>query len=102
VVAGPPTATPLTVGSGPGGVGIMPPPVCIPFLAFSAKLEIALEQKPNEDHFELLSSFPLGPASNGTNPLTEAVTLKIGTLITIISRPCPSGGSGPGYSSSMG
>jgi hypothetical protein len=73
----------------------------VPFLAFNAKLEIDLEHKPNKDRFKLLSSFTLGSASNGINPLTEAVTLKIGTFITTIP-PAPSRRSGEGYSSSMG
>ena len=56
----------------------------MPFSAFNAKLEIDLERKPNEDHFELLSSFTLGSASNGINPLTEAVKLQVGTFATTI------------------
>jgi hypothetical protein len=72
------------VGTNPFGVGIMPPPACVPFLTFNAKLEIDLEHKPNKDHFELLSSFTLGSASNGINPATEPVTLQIGTFTTTI------------------
>ena len=65
-------------------MGIMPPPTCIPFLAFNGKLEIDLEHKPNKDHFELLSSFTLGKASNGINPAAEPVTLRVGTFTTTI------------------
>ncbi|MDQ6701883.1 MAG: hypothetical protein M3Z96_01645 [Pseudomonadota bacterium] len=43
-----------------------------------------MEHKPNKDHFELLSSFTLGSASNGINPVTEVVTLQIGTFTTTI------------------
>jgi YVTN family beta-propeller protein len=76
--------TPIPVGSGPFVVAIVRPPACIPFLAFNAKLGIDLEHKPNKDHFELLSSFTLGSASNGINPATEAVTLQVGTFTTTI------------------
>ena len=77
--------TPIPVGAGPGSVAIVPPPTCVPFYAFNAKLEIGLESKPsNKDHFELLSSFTLGSASNGINPVTEAVTLQIGAFTTTI------------------
>jgi YVTN family beta-propeller protein len=75
---------PIPVGNNPIAVAIVPPSSCIPFLAFNAKLEIDLEHKPNKDHFELLSSFTLGSASNGTNPVTEAITLQIGTFTTTI------------------
>jgi hypothetical protein len=40
----------------------------VQFLVFSAKPEINLEHKPNKDHFQLLTSFTLGSASNGINP----------------------------------
>jgi YVTN family beta-propeller protein len=75
----------VPVVSGPIGVGIVPPPPGIPFLAFNAKLEIELERQPNKDSFELESHFTLSStASNGIHPLTEAVTLQIGTFsITI-------------------
>ncbi len=74
----------VTVGSDPVGVGIIPPPAGVPFSAFSAKLEIDLDKKPNEDRFELQSSFTLGAASNGINPPAEAVTLQIGVFATSI------------------
>ena len=72
------------VGNGQTAVCIWPPPTCVPFLAFSAKLEIILEHKPNKDRFELLSSFTVGSASNGINPDTDAVTLEVGTFTTTI------------------
>lgn len=74
----------VPAGNGPNGVAIGSSPACIPFLAFSAKLEIGLEHKPNKDPFELLSSFTLGSASNGIKPAIEPVTLKIGTFTTTI------------------
>jgi YVTN family beta-propeller protein len=66
-------AATIGVGRAPVGVGIMPPPV-----------GIDLDRKPNKDRFELLSSFTLGSASNGINPVTEAVTLRVGTFTTTI------------------
>ena len=77
--------TSISVGKNPFGVGMgIMPPACVPFLAFSAKLDVDLEPNPNEDHFELLSSFTLGPASDGVNPLIEAVALQIGTFTTTV------------------
>jgi hypothetical protein len=80
----PPVVATVVVGNGQTAVCIGPPPTCVPFLAFSAKLEINLERKPNKDRFELLSSFTLGSASNGINPVTDAVTLEAGTFTTTI------------------
>ena len=76
---------PIPVGSGPFWLGIIPPPQGVPFLAFSAKLQIALDRKANHDAFALESSFTLSStASNGINPLTEAVKLQVGTFTTTI------------------
>jgi hypothetical protein len=55
----------------------------LPFLAFSAKLEIDLKSKPN--HFELLASFTLSSTAAAINPVTQPVTLKIGA--TTAARP---------------
>jgi YVTN family beta-propeller protein len=56
----------VAVGSFPYGVGIIPPPPqCVAFSAFSAKLAIALGPTPNQDAFGLLASFTLGSTSNG-------------------------------------
>jgi YVTN family beta-propeller protein len=76
--------TPIRVGDGPRAVGIVPPPPGIPFLAFNAKLDIDLDRKPNEDRFELKSSFTLSSTAPGIHPVVEPVTLQIGTFsITI-------------------
>jgi YVTN family beta-propeller protein len=40
------------------GVGIVPPPPGVPFLAFSAKLDIAFGRAPNQDSFNLYSPSP--------------------------------------------
>jgi hypothetical protein len=63
------------------GTGFVP---VIPFSAFSAKLDINLIKKPNQDSFRLQSDFTLGSASNGINRVTEAVTLQMGTFTTTI------------------
>jgi hypothetical protein len=53
----------------------------VPFLVFSAKLAIQFRSTPNIDAFQLNSSFTLSSrASNGINPVTERVTLNIGTF----------------------
>jgi hypothetical protein len=49
----------IVVVSLPVAVGIVPPPVGVPFLAFNAKLEIDLDRKPKEDRFELQCNFTL-------------------------------------------
>ncbi len=82
VVAGPPSLTPLTVGSVPVGVGNIPP---VQFLALSATLNIHFGGAPNQDTFDWHSQFTLSStASNGINPVTEPVTLQIGTFGTTI------------------
>ncbi len=52
----------------------------VPFAAFAARLEVERRQST----FELESSFSLGPSSNGIDPLTEDVTLHIGTFTVTI------------------
>jgi YVTN family beta-propeller protein len=74
----------IQVGNHPDFVGIVPPPVGVPFLAFNAKLEIDLDRAPKEDHFELQSSFTLSSTAPRINPVTEPVTLQIGTFSTTI------------------
>ncbi|HUZ92181.1 MAG TPA: YncE family protein [Methylocella sp.] len=74
----------VPVGGNPGGVGIIPPPPGVPFSAFSAKLAFDLDHKPNHDAFRLMSHFTLGQSSNGIDPVTEPVTLRLGSFTTII------------------
>ncbi len=62
----------------------MPPPTGFPFLAFSAKLQIAFGRTPNRDAFALESSFTLSSTAPAINPATQAVALKIGTFSTTI------------------
>jgi YVTN family beta-propeller protein len=76
----------IVVGSFPFAVGIVPPPLGVPFLAFNAHLQIQFGSKPNLNAFGLGSGFML--SSTGTapaiNPLTEPVTLQIGAFTTTI------------------
>ena len=53
----------------------------IPFSTFCAELELSQEAP---KRFELHSRFMLGTSSGGIDPLTEAVTLQIGTFSTTI------------------
>jgi hypothetical protein len=64
----------------PGAVGIVPPPPGVPFLAFYAGLNIAFGTAPNQDAFTLGTSFTLRSTAPGINPLTDPVTLQIGTI----------------------
>ena len=74
----------IAVGNNPTGVGIVPPPPGVPFLAFSAKLEVDLHRKPNKDRFELQSSFTLSSTAPGIHPLTDPVTLQVESFTTTI------------------
>jgi FG-GAP repeat len=65
-----------------GAVWVFVQPTTVPFSAFSAKLNIYFT--PNQYGFALLSNFTLGKTSNGINPVTEAVTLVIGTFTITI------------------
>jgi YVTN family beta-propeller protein len=66
------------------GVGIIPPPPGVPFLAFSAKVKIDLDSTSNEGGFALESSFTLSSTAPGINPLTQAVTLQACTFAVTI------------------
>jgi YVTN family beta-propeller protein len=80
------TATNTVVATVPVGilsseVGIVPPPPGVPFLAFSATaLDIAFGAAPNEDSFNLHSNFTLTGTAPAINPVTQAVTLQVGTF----------------------
>jgi YVTN family beta-propeller protein len=76
--------TPITVGSFPLGVGIIPPPPGVPFLAFNAVLNIAFGSAPNTDAFTLGTGFTLSSTAPMFNPLTDPVTLQIGTFAVTI------------------
>jgi hypothetical protein len=70
----------------PIGVGIIPPPPGVPFLAFSVTtLGISFGAAPNEDSFNLHALVTLSSTSiKGINPLTQPVTLQVGTFTTTI------------------
>ena len=67
--------SPFAAGFGPPSVAITP---LVPFASSFAKLEIA------KQGFDLKESFTLGANSNGINPVTENVTLQIGTFSVTI------------------
>jgi YVTN family beta-propeller protein len=77
-------AATIPVGHGPTGVGIVPPWASVTFLAFSAQLQIAFGRTPNHDAFALESSFTLSSTAPAINPVTQPVTLQIGTFSTTI------------------
>jgi DNA-binding beta-propeller fold protein YncE len=67
--------SPFLAGIEPFSVAITPP---VPFASSFAKLAIA------KKGFDLNESFTLGANSNGINPVTENVTLQIGTFSVTI------------------
>jgi DNA-binding beta-propeller fold protein YncE len=71
----PVTGSPFAAGVTPASVAITP---LVPFASSFAKLEI------EKDSFDLKESFTLGANSNGINPVTENVTLQIGTFSVTI------------------
>jgi YVTN family beta-propeller protein len=66
------------------GVGIIPPPPGVPFLAFNAVLNIDFGTAPNTDAFTLGTGFILSSTAPVFNPLTQAVTMHIGTFVVTI------------------
>ena len=70
--------SPFVEGFGPRSVAITPLVPFSSFASFFAKLEIA------KQGFDLKESFTLGANSNGINPVTENVTLQIGTFSVTI------------------
>ncbi|HEY8032340.1 MAG TPA: YncE family protein [Methylocella sp.] len=74
--------TNIKVGSAPFGVGIIPPPPGLPFLAFSAtQLQIAFGNAPNTDSFNVRSLVTLSSAAkNAINLNANAVTFQVGTF----------------------
>jgi hypothetical protein len=65
-----------------GAAWVFVQPTTVSFSAFSAKLNIYFT--PNQYGFALASNFTLGSTSNGINPVTETVTLQIGTFTITI------------------
>ncbi|MGH6847705.1 MAG: YncE family protein, partial [Methylocella sp.] len=65
-------------------VGIIPPPLGVPFLAFNAKLAIQFGSIPTKDAFGFGSNFILSSIAPAIDPLTDPVTLQIGAFATTI------------------
>ncbi len=76
--------TAIPVGFDPVGLGIVPPPPGVPFLAFGAILNIDFGTAPNTDAFALGTSFTLSSTAPVFDPLTQTVTLQIGTFAVTI------------------
>jgi hypothetical protein len=62
----------------------MPPPQGVPFLAFGGQLQIHFGRRPNTDVFALQSSFTLSSTAPVIDPVTQPVTLQVGTFTTTI------------------
>ena len=77
-------AATIPVENDPRGVAIVPPPPGVPFLAFSAKLAIQFGSIPTKDAFGFGSNFILSSTAPAINPLTDPVTLQVGTFSTTI------------------
>ncbi len=68
----------------PNGIGIVPPPPGIPFLALNATLAIQFSGTPNQDAFALGSNFTLSSTAPAINPVTQPVTIQVGSFATTI------------------
>ncbi len=77
-------AATIPVSLSPFGVGIVPPPPGVPFLGFNAVLNIAFGTVPNTDAFTLGTGFTLSSTAPVINPLTQPITLQIGTFAVTI------------------
>jgi len=64
---------------GPGAVSAI-----VAFAALNAKAEIDLGPLANDDEFKVKATFTLGAGSDGINPITEDVSLQVGTFSTTI------------------
>jgi 6-phosphogluconolactonase (cycloisomerase 2 family) len=77
----PVTNSPFPAGFAPVSVAVAVATPLFPFASSSAKLEISARPPSS---FDLNESFTLGKNSNGINPVTENVTLKIGSFSVTI------------------
>jgi YVTN family beta-propeller protein len=89
--------SPITVGNHPIAFGLFIQPVLV-FSAFTAQLTVY----PNQKEFSINSNFTLGTSSNGINPPTEPVTLKIGSFTITIPPGSFVNAGVPGYSTFVG
>ncbi len=69
--------------SGSGDVFVAKITSNLPFAAFKPQAEIDWRQR-HSDTFQVRASFTLNPSSNGIHPLTEAVTVQVGSFATTI------------------
>jgi hypothetical protein len=76
--------TTVAVGFTPFAVGIIPPPVGVPFLAFNARLQLDIDANPAGDALALESSFTLGMTAPAIDPLTQAVAFQVGPFSATI------------------
>jgi hypothetical protein len=74
-------SSPFATGNGPISIAVAIPTPVVPFASSFAKLEITAGPPSS---FDLNESFTLGKNSKGINPVTENVTLKIGTFSVTI------------------
>lgn len=56
----------------------------VSFAAFAPQTEITLGPLANDDEFEVKAPFTLGASSDGVAPLTEAVTIQVGSFSATI------------------
>ena len=56
----------------------------LPFAAFAPEADIRLGQQAHDDKFVVKATLTLGTSTNGINPLTQAVTVQVGTFSTTI------------------
>jgi hypothetical protein len=59
-------------------------PSFVPFSKFTADVSIHLGKNKKDDTFLVKGEFKLGTGSNGINPVTEPVTLKVGPFTVVI------------------
>ena len=78
----------VTVGDAPVAFGQFIGPGAVsdtsPFATLTAKAEIELGPLANDDEFKVKATFTLGAGSDGINPITEDVSLQVGTFSTTI------------------
>jgi hypothetical protein len=60
------------------------PVLAEPFASFVAKVELKMGPMLSDDVFEVKATFELGEGSNGIDPLTEAVSVQVGSLLITI------------------
>jgi YVTN family beta-propeller protein len=74
----------VNVGTGAAEIGIVPPPPGVPFLTFNALLAIQFGGTPGQDAFGFGSNFTLSSTAPAINPVTQPVTLQVGSFATTI------------------